>query len=98
MPFNYGYKVKDDKFGTDFSHSADSDGQIVNGEYRVALPDGRTQIVKYFVTKKDGYVATVTYEGEARPYVPPAKDSDEDSREQPASYYRVPQTLYQANF
>ena len=29
------------------------------------LPDGRTQVVKYYVTGDEGYVAEVTYEGTA---------------------------------
>lgn len=42
----------------------------MQGEYRVLLPDGRTQIVRYSVNGESGYVAEVTYEGTAS--VPPA--------------------------
>ena len=43
---------------------------VVQGEYRVELPDGRTQIVTYHADHEGGFVADVKYEGEAHPYVP----------------------------
>jgi hypothetical protein len=64
MPFDFTYAVKDD-VGNDFSHNAESDGDVVKGEYRVLLPDGRTQVVKYTADWKNGYNAEVTFEGEA---------------------------------
>merc|ERR1719192_1575568 len=39
----------------------------VQGEYRVELPDGRTQIVTYHADHEGGFVADVKYEGEAHP-------------------------------
>lgn len=63
MPYDFNYAVKDDYYGTDFSHNAVSDGDVVRGEYRVALPDGRLQIVRYTADWKNGYNAEVTYEG-----------------------------------
>ncbi|XP_065345642.1 cuticle protein 7-like [Cloeon dipterum] len=65
MPFDFNYAVKDDYYGTDFAHNAVSDGDVVRGEYRVLLPDGRTQIVRYTADWKNGYNAEVTYEGTA---------------------------------
>lgn len=47
--------------GNDYSHNAISDGDITRGEYRVALPDGRTQIVKYTADWKNGFNAEVIY-------------------------------------
>ncbi|CAH0718363.1 unnamed protein product, partial [Brenthis ino] len=87
MPFDFAYAVNED--GNDYSHNAKSDGDVTRGEYRIALPDGRTQIVKYTADWKNGFNAEVTYEGEARypdqpnggypspgpgqPYVPPSQ-------------------------
>lgn len=42
-----------------------SDGQNVKGQYRVALPDGRTQIVTYTADWKTGYNADVQYQASA---------------------------------
>lgn len=66
MPFDFNYAVKDDYYGTDYSHNAISDGDEVKGEYRVQLPDGRVQIVSYVANWATGYHANVRYEGEAR--------------------------------
>lgn len=59
--------MKDEPSYNDFGHEEKSDGKVVTGSYRVALPDGRTQIVTY---KADsyGYTADVKYEGEVKPY------------------------------
>ena len=59
-----------------FSRSRKSNA-IILGSYSVALPDGRTQHVKYHADHHGGYVAEVTYEGTAvypdhpAPYHPP---------------------------
>ncbi|GLG96044.1 hypothetical protein R5R35_013403 [Gryllus longicercus] len=66
MPFDFQYAVKDDQFGTDYSHNAISDGDVVRGEYRVQLPDGRLQIVRYTADWATGFHADVQYEGEPR--------------------------------
>ncbi|TKX27957.1 cuticular protein RR-2 [Spodoptera litura] len=58
MPFDFSYQVAED--GNDYSHNAISDGDITRGEYRVALPDGRTQIVKYTADWKNGFNAEVS--------------------------------------
>lgn len=57
MPFDFAYSVNED--GNDYSHNAVSDGDVTRGEYRVALPDGRTQIVKYTADWKNGFNAEV---------------------------------------
>merc|ERR1711931_118963 len=71
--YKYGYAVADDYSGANFAANEGRDGYATNGEYRVALPDGRTQIVSYNVADAySGYVADVKYEGEAHyePYNP----------------------------
>merc|ERR1711931_252675 len=45
----YGYAVADDYSGANFAQNENRDGYATTGEYRVALPDGRTQIVTYSV-------------------------------------------------
>ncbi|CAL4085959.1 unnamed protein product [Meganyctiphanes norvegica] len=77
MPYAFAYAVKDDYKGVDFGHDESNDGHVTSGSYRVALPDGRTQIVTFTASDETGYVAEVTYIGEARypetkPYAPHA--------------------------
>merc|ERR1712158_283677 len=68
--YQYGYAVADDYSGANFAQNENRDGYATTGEYRVALPDGRTQIVTYSVGDAySGYVADVKYEGEAH-YAP----------------------------
>merc|ERR1712008_25640 len=56
--YQYGYAVADDYSGANFAQSENRDGYATTGEYRVALPDGRTQIVTYNVGDEySGYVA-----------------------------------------
>lgn len=69
--------MKDEETENEFSHKSDSDGTKVSGEYRINLSDGRTQIVTYYATDEEGFVADVKYEGEARPYEPPARDEED---------------------
>ena len=73
MPYNYNWAVADTEAGLNYGQQENSDGAVVSGEYRVLLPDGRTQVVRYTADHESGYVAEVTYEGEAKPYVAPPK-------------------------
>jgi hypothetical protein len=44
-PYSFTYGVKDEYSGTDFSRNEESHGEVIRGSYKVALPDGRVQIV-----------------------------------------------------
>ncbi|XP_071534101.1 pro-resilin-like [Panulirus ornatus] len=61
MPYDFQWGVQDDDSGNAYSHVENSDGRTTQGEYRVLLPDGRTQVVK-FSDNGGGYNAEVTYE------------------------------------
>ncbi|KAK8392567.1 hypothetical protein O3P69_014755 [Scylla paramamosain] len=64
--YNTQYAVKDDYSGNDFGAQEARDGYSTQGSYYVLLPDGRLQRVTYHVDGDSGYVADVTYEGEAQ--------------------------------
>merc|ERR1712172_435510 len=65
-PYTYNYGVADDYSKAAFSQSESNDGTgVVTGSYSVNLPDGRIQTVTYHANDIDGYVAEVSYSGEA---------------------------------
>merc|ERR1712010_400169 len=65
-PFAYQYGVKDGDSGPSFDSSESQNAEgVVEGEYSVALPDGRTQIVSYKADHVNGFVADVKYENTA---------------------------------
>ena len=64
MPYDFAYQVQDDPTYNNHGRQESSDGKIVTGSYRVALPDGRTQIVTYKADEY-GYQSDIKYEGEA---------------------------------
>ncbi|XP_068232133.1 cuticle protein 19.8-like [Palaemon carinicauda] len=61
MPYDFGYGVDDPDSGNQFSQKEASDGNVVRGEYRVLLPDGRLQIVRYF-DEGNGFNVDISYE------------------------------------
>merc|ERR1711881_281684 len=64
--YTYGYDVNElDAYGNPNIHSKTEtrEGGIVKGQYRVNLPDCRTQIVDYVVDENQQYHADVKYEG-----------------------------------
>ncbi|XP_076059580.1 uncharacterized protein LOC143036218 [Oratosquilla oratoria] len=64
--YDFNYAVKDEYSGNDFGHQEARDGYDTQGSYYVLLPDGRLQKVAYTVIGDAGFVADVTYEGEAK--------------------------------
>merc|ERR1711997_225947 len=69
--YGFEYAVADDYSKANFGANEARDGYKTTGSYRVALPDGRTQVVTYRVDDAySGYVADVSYEGHAA--YPPA--------------------------
>ncbi|XP_063608172.1 pro-resilin-like [Penaeus indicus] len=70
--YDFNYAVNDQPSGNDFGHEEARDGDNTQGSYYVLLPDGRLQRVTYNVNGDSGYVADVTYEGEARYPTPKA--------------------------
>ncbi|XP_059620576.1 uncharacterized protein LOC132264396 [Phlebotomus argentipes] len=58
--FAFSYSVKDAASGDDFSHTQQQKDGAVSGSYKVHLPDGRTQIVRYRADD-NGYHADVSY-------------------------------------
>lgn len=67
VPAQYGfaYDVKDGSSYVDLGHQEDRNGDDIKGNYNVVLPDGRRQVVNYYVNGYSGYVADVQYQGEA---------------------------------
>ena len=66
QPYSYSYAVDDPTYGSQFDASETSDGAgNKQGNYNVALPDGRIQHVTYTTNDLDGYIADVTYDGTA---------------------------------
>jgi len=68
--YTYEYAVNDDYSKSAFDANESRDNYLTTGKYSVALPDGRIQTVTYTVDGGAGYVADVTYSGEA--VYPPA--------------------------
>ncbi|XP_037083753.1 pro-resilin-like, partial [Pollicipes pollicipes] len=64
-PYSFSYDVLDVR-GNDFGAAEESNGEEVQGQYSVVLPDGRLQTVSYSVQGESGFVADVEYEGEAK--------------------------------
>ena len=65
-PYAFEYGVADGYSGAQFNQKETSDAKVTSGQYTVALPDGRTQIVTYTVDAYNGYVADVKYVGVAQ--------------------------------
>ena len=59
MPYDFDWAVRDEYSNNDFGQREQSDGNVVQGEYYVLLPDGRRQIVNYTADHHSGFVADV---------------------------------------
>jgi len=84
-PYQYQVKVEDPETANKYEIEEEGNPDIVRGSYKIALPDGRTQIVTYEVDSEAGYKAEVTYEGVAHypdspGYVPSAYGPPEPLR------------------
>lgn len=64
-PYSFDYTVNNYESGAQYAANENSDGKQTKGYYKVALPDGRTQTVTYSSDEHGGFVADVSYEGEA---------------------------------
>ncbi|XP_027227393.2 cuticle protein 21 [Penaeus vannamei] len=86
--YHFTYGIKDDYSGNDFGHQEARDGYKTEGNYYVQLPDGRLQQVEYTVDGDSGYVAEVSYEGEAKhpEYIPAPAYTPAPSYQSPRSY------------
>ena len=83
MPkYDFKWSVDDSESGNHYGQEEARDDEHTQGGYYVNLPDGRLQKVQYVVDGDSGFLAEVTYEGEAR-------YSSEESRE-----YAPPKTTY----
>ena len=93
MPYSFSYSVYDPTYYNDYGHHETSDGKVVRGGYRVALPDGRTQVVNYHVEGDSGFVAHVNYHGQA--HYPDYKPGYEGKDYQPKpEYFHKPEYSY----
>ena len=68
MPsYSYQYEVRNNNGKDKFGLSELRDGYKTTGKYQVILPDGRNQVVDYWVSgKNSGYNAKVTYQQTSR--------------------------------
>nr|XP_027216889.1 cuticle protein-like [Penaeus vannamei]XP_027231027.1 cuticle protein-like [Penaeus vannamei] len=92
--YSFNWAVSDDSSSNEFGHQEARDGDDTQGSYYVQLPDGRLQTVKYFVDGDSGYVAQVSYEGEAS--YPDSLESFESESDESAESreYRPPRPQY----
>ncbi|XP_050729778.1 uncharacterized protein LOC127005170 [Eriocheir sinensis] len=86
--YNFEWEVKDQYSGNDFEHQEERDDDNTQGAYSVQLPDGRLQRVTYYVNGDSGYIAEVTYEGEAE--YPSAESRESYGPPQPS--YSAPES------
>merc|ERR1712038_2008818 len=97
--YQFGYDVHGyDEYGNPNVHSRTEarDGYNVKGQYRVELPDCRTQIVDYFVDEYKQCHADVKYEGEICPDKSLIKHAKDPYHPAPAPYHAPAPAPYHA--
>merc|ERR1711887_146631 len=97
--YQFGYDVHGyAEYGNPNVHSRTEarDGYNVKGQYRVELPDCRTQIVDYFVDEYKQYHADVKYEGEICPDKSLIKHAKDPYHPAPAPYHAPAPAPYHA--
>merc|ERR1712055_488510 len=87
--YDFDWSVKEEYSGNDFGQEESRDGDRTEGSYYVHLPDGRLQKVTYYVDGDSGFVAEVSYEGEAQ--YPESHESGE-SYSAPSPSYSAPES------
>jgi len=92
MPFDFSYLVQAEASGeATHGHQSTSDGNQITGQYRVELPDCRTQIVTYTAHPETGFTAEVAYEGD----ICEPQSASRESYERPQQSYQRPQQTYE---
>merc|ERR1719288_510244 len=87
--YSYEWLVKDDYTKNDYGQKESRAGANTQGSYHVALPDGRIQTVTYRVDGYGGYVADVSFSGEAQyPDEPAYKPAAKAYKPAPAPAYK----------
>merc|ERR1719244_1367533 len=97
--YQFGYDVHGvDAYGNPNEHSRieTREAPHVKGQYRVELPDCRTQIVDYFVDEYKQYHADVKYEGEICPDKSLIKHAKDPYHTAPAPYHAPAPAPYHA--
>ncbi|XP_066948360.1 pro-resilin-like [Macrobrachium rosenbergii] len=89
--YSFNWAVSDESSENHYGHQESREGDDTQGSYYVQLPDGRLQKVSYHVDGDDGYVAEVTYEGEAQ-----FPDSVESAESVEVPRYAPPRPRYSA--
>ncbi|XP_068210418.1 cuticle protein 8-like [Palaemon carinicauda] len=92
--YDFEFAVEDGYSGANFNHQEEREEDNTQGSYSVLLPDGRRQTVKYHVDGDSGYVAEITYEGEAQYYEP--EESEESSEAEPT--YEAPEPKHRPTY
>ena len=91
--YDFNWAVNDPPSGNDYGQHESRDGDNTQGSYFVLLPDGRLQRVEYTVSGDSGFVAQVTYEGEAQ-FPQQGYGKPQPSYGPPAQSYGTPAPSY----